>query len=345
MGPDHIKEFYRASGSNLGGVKVDQLFIEHLQILFGKQNISQIQTENLDEWLKIIEDFERGKKIVNSKSIEDSVLLTTSKACPWDREHFKKVSNSTKKGVELMKNGNLVVFTKVIAKMIARVASQIAEHVTDILKEVDLKDLDAILLVGGFANSPIIKEEMKNLVGEKIRLIVPENSELCVVKGAVMFAWKRDIISLRKSRYTYGFSIDKKFIEGEHDESKGYRDDVNGVKWCRNYFDKLVTINDDLPIEKCIENITLHPYSGTRTVSRLFCTEDPDPKYSDIDGVKLIGEIEIPNAKEKHGKKIIKHVYFGDTEIYLKITDETTGETYEETFDFLSAVRDVKLLE
>jgi len=198
LGTDHIKEIYRASGSNLGGVKVDQIFIEKLESLFGKQNISQIQTENLDDWLRILEDLEKAKKKVISRSIEDTVSLKPSKVCPWDQDYFNNVPETTKEGIKWKKNGHLVVSTKVIAEIIATVASQIKEHVTKMLKEVEFDGLDAILLVGGFANSPIILEEMENLVGEKIRLIVPENSELCVVKGAVMFGWKRDIIWMEK---------------------------------------------------------------------------------------------------------------------------------------------------
>jgi len=77
-----------------------------------------------------------------------------------------------------LKNGNLVVSTIVVGRMIATVACQIADHVTKMLKEVELKGINSILLVGGFFNSPIIIEEMKNLIGEKINLIVPDNSEL-----------------------------------------------------------------------------------------------------------------------------------------------------------------------
>ena len=290
-----------------------------------------------------MEDFEKGKKKVISHSIEDTVSLKSSKMCPWDRNHFNEVCNEIKSGVELMKNGNLVVSTNLIAKMIGTVAAQIAEHICKMLQEVELNSLDAILLVGGFANSPIILKTMKELVGEAIRLIVPENSELCVVKGAVLFGWKTDIIRSRKSRYTYGFGGSRPFIDGKHDESRSFIDN-KGKKWCDKSFKKLVSINDDVPIDKCVESIGVHPHSNINyTCSALYCSEDTDPNFCDVKGVELIGKIIIPNSKEKYGRRIIKHVYFGDTEIYVKITDEATGEMYEKRFDFLS-VRDVKLL-
>ena len=77
----------------------------------------------------------------------------------------------------------------------------------------------------------------------------------------------------------------------------------------------------------------------------MYCTEDPDPKYTNVKGVELIGQIKMPNSKKKHGKRIIDKVYFGDTEIYMMTTDGATGETYEKKYDFLSGIRDVKMLE
>ena len=77
----------------------------------------------------------------------------------------------------------------------------------------------------------------------------------------------------------------------------------------------------------------------------MYSSEDPDPKYYyNVEGVDLIGEMKIPRTIESRGKEIIKHIYFGDTEIYMKVTDETSGETYEKRFDFLTN-RDVKLLD
>ena len=75
MGPDHIREIHRVSGSDLGGVKVDQLFMQHLVVLFGEKNITNIKTENLDDWLRIKDDFEKVKKKVISQSVEDKVSL------------------------------------------------------------------------------------------------------------------------------------------------------------------------------------------------------------------------------------------------------------------------------
>ena len=66
----------------------------------------------------------------------------------------------------------------------------------------------------------------------------------------------------------------------------------------------------------------------------MFCSKDSDPKYAEDEGVSLVGEIEIPNSKNQNGKEILQSFYFEDTDIYLKITDKTTGETYHDRFDF-----------
>ena len=67
----------------------------------------------------------------------------------------------------------------------------------------------------------------------------------------------------------------------------------------------------------------------------LLATIDENPKYEDDKCVQVIGEIRIPKTKESQGKKVIISLYFGNTEIHMKVLDETTGKTYEDYFDFL----------
>ena len=86
-----------------------------------------------------------------------------------------------------------------------------------------------------------------------------------------------------------------------------------------------------LQINQCVENICFHGYNKElSTWIRLYCRKDRDPKYVKDKGVSLVGQIEIPNSKEQHGKEILQSFYFEDTDIYLKITDKTTGETYHD---------------
>ena len=206
-------------------------------------------------------------------------------------------------------DGRLFFPQSFLSHLITDLTFRIKEYVRKLLKNHHLKEMDAILLIGGFAKSPFIREAFKKLVVNNIPVIEPKNSELCVVKGAVMFAWKRDIIRSRKSRYTYGFATEDSFIDGEHDESKvSYNE--HGRKVCNDIFFKLVTIDEDLQINQCVENTCYHAYNKElSTWIRLFCSKDSDPRYIDDKGVSLVGEFKIPNSKEQNGKEILLSFY------------------------------------
>jgi len=154
-----------------------------------------------------MEAFEKGKKKTNGE-----VSIKPSEKCPWDQQHFNGISEVVKGGAILKKSGKLVIpFNPIISKMLTAVSLKIKEHLAPIIREIRLRknNIHAVLLVGGFANSQIVIYEMNGLFGSEINVIVPETSELCVVKGAVLFGWKRNIIRSRKSRYTYGFVVDE----------------------------------------------------------------------------------------------------------------------------------------
>jgi len=332
---DSLKEIYRVSGGDMGGLQVNQLFEDHLEKLFSKDNIKQIKNQAYDEWMTLQADFERGKKIIVGGAMQNTISIGTSKQCPWQRNHFNSIPIKLKEGVELKKNGRLVISTSIIKDMIRKVACSIRNHVAGILSEIDITSLDAILMVGGFSNSVIVFEEMKKLVNDEVPVIVPGNAELSIVMGAVLFGWKSNVIRTRKSRMTYGISVYKPFIEGYHDYNRSY---VNrdGERYCKDCFQKLVTINEDVEVYQQIQLFSSHTFGGaTHSSIPLRATTAENPKYKDDEGVQKIGEILIPKTKESRGKDMITSFYFGDTEIKMKVFDEATGKTYEKEIDFL----------
>jgi len=321
----------------MGGLKVDQLFEDLLEKLFSKTNIKQIKVQAYEEWMKVKADFEKGKKIIVGGTIDDKIFIGTSKQCPWQRKHFNSLSNNVKEGVELKKNGRLVISTSIIKDMIRKVACSIRNHVAGILSEIDITSLDAILIVGGFSNSAIVLEEMGKLVNDQVPIIVPGDGELSIVKGAVLFGWKSNVIRTRKIRMTYGICADNYFIEGYHEPSRIIVDKV-GRRCCKDCFCKLVTINQNIEVDQPIEFISTHTYEdGAYSTIQLLATKNESPRYKDDEGVQEVGRVLIPKIKERQGKKIITNFYFGDTEIYIHVFDETSGETYEKEIDFMFA--------
>jgi len=332
-----MREIYRASGKDLGGDEVDKAFVKNLEKVFGLERIQKIRQKNPKAWLQVLEDFEQAKKIASTYDANDLVYLHSSRDCSWGHKSFRirRALNRGKSDIKLKRDGRLFFSQNTILKIIQTLSYQIEDFIAKVLNDLELNSVNAILLVGGFAKSPFIREAMEKLVDSEIPIIEPENSELCVVKGAVLFGWKTDIIKSRKSRYTYGFGGSREFNNTEDDLTRR-RTDNNGKHWCKNCFHKLISINDDLPEDSYVDHTAFHPHNDFMFTSiSLFCTEDPNPKYFDVDGVELVGEIKLPKRKHSNGTEILLRLFFGDTEIHLETTETATGNTLKTKFDVL----------
>lgn len=278
-------------------------------------------------------EFEKLKKTVEVRDQGKTVTITPSSDQLIDA--FKKSKHNEE--ISIDGKGKILVPVSFIINKTAEVARMITKHIEEeILKEVKVEELDAVLLVGGFANSPIILDEMRKLFGDEVLLIVPENSELCVVKGAVLFGWQEVLIRSRKCRYTYGFCVNEEFnsTPGEEFKEHAFFIDEKGSKRCNFVFDKLVSKNQDISSNQVIQYTGQHAHSNAKFTSiALYRSLSTDPKFCNINGVDKVGEVKIP--KRSSGTPVNMRLKFGDTEITMEVVDKETMEKYTAKFDFL----------
>ena len=110
---------------------------------------------------------------------------------------------------------------------------QIRNHIIDILKKPEATDVSRLLLVGGFSESPLIQDAIKKEFPH-LRVIVPEEAGMVVLKGAVIYGHKPDSISSRIMRYSYGVRITPDFDSTIHREDKKIM--MNGLPYCSDIF-------------------------------------------------------------------------------------------------------------
>lgn len=111
----------------------------------------------------------------------------------------------------------LKIFEPVVSVMATLVQGQIAATATDV---------KAVLLVGGFGQSPYLKNVIKELVGDKIEVLQPSDGEVAVVKGALIRGLalvhtngSRVRVSSRIARKSFGIVISVPFNPSKHDFS------------------------------------------------------------------------------------------------------------------------------
>ncbi|KAH3847742.1 hypothetical protein DPMN_090073 [Dreissena polymorpha] len=72
-----------------------------------------------------------------------------------------------------------------------------------------------------------------------LRVIVPPDPWLAVLKGAVLFCKNLLQISERIARFSYGFAVARIFKKAI--DSVGLRFNLNGITYCNEVFDKMIT--------------------------------------------------------------------------------------------------------
>lgn len=82
-------------------------------------------------------------------------------------------------------------------KLFEPVLNKIVRHLNNLLKHPMLRKLQFFFLVGGFAESAILQDAIKQNFGRRCRILVPSNASIAVVQGAVMFGQIPDIVDSR----------------------------------------------------------------------------------------------------------------------------------------------------
>jgi len=88
-------------------------------------------------------------------------------------------------------------------------------HITGILAEPAMKDVNTILLVGGFAECKLVQEAVTKAAGSR-PVVIQEDAGLAVLKGAVRLGHQPRLISSRCVKYTYGLSANRPFNPSTH---------------------------------------------------------------------------------------------------------------------------------
>mgnify|MGYP003687646659 CR=1 FL=1 len=289
----------------------------------------------MEEYLTIIREFETKKRSVTS----DYNLHFSSKLSACFNEKFsnavkmEKIESSyLKNKVSFMKD-KLKVSPSLMKSFFKESLDNIVNHVENILEII--KDIDMILLVGGYVNSPLVQERFKNKFA-CCNIIIPQDSNLVVMKGAVLFGHNPMLISARVLRFSYGLTLECKFDPEIHPQDKRYYDD-NGVERCKDGFSMLINSNTKVPASGKIVTIIGVPLYSTQKsyVSELYCTEEENPVIVD-DRCQLVGSLEISVSEDFTEKwEAVEEYVFGMTDIKVSAKVMATDETFDTALDLL----------
>lgn len=336
----HLKELCHASGGDCGGTSVDNAFIQMMVKILGAPLINLLKQDDPSAYLDLLREFETVKRKIESTTsgkVNFTIpCATINTLCEkHQNESLSSMIQASPFAEQITLRGDkLRVDADVMKNLFQKTINNIIRLVKDILRKPTARDVPLLLLVGGFAECPLIQSAMKKEFSNK-RIIIPEESGLSVLKGAVLFGHKPDFIASRVMRFSYGTDLSKPFDSDLYPLSR--RKPVNGVDRCEDIFGMIIEKDESVPVgHKVKRSYTTVKPNQDKMAIRIYASNKKNPSFVDEEGCHLIGNamFNIPCPSEEERSVKVEYI-FGNTEVSMTATDTLYGSTWEANFKLI----------
>ena len=334
-----IKEIHKVTGGPYGGIKVNQRFENLLDKLFGVENVRSYRKKFCSDWLSLTNKFEAKKRSdrILQETTMTNIPLPRSFVYQLSRKQTPAMHDYVRKGDVKLKNDEYLSLSSGMMKKLFRpTIDHIKDHLKGLLQEPNLSKVKTMLLVGGFADSVLLQEEIKKAFSRQVRVLVPNNASAAVVEGAVVFGKQPGKITERVVSRTYGAGCVRDFIQGVHPEEKKFIAD--GVEKCNDLFKLFVRENSSVKIGQKITHRFVPVHANDKEITFTFYSaSNPDTQFTTDFGVKKLGSVTILSPDTWRGKDrdLEASMYFGGTEITATARDVSSGNVAQTKIDFL----------
>ncbi|XP_060557878.1 heat shock 70 kDa protein 12A-like [Ruditapes philippinarum] len=327
-----LSEIARASGGAWGGTQVDEAYLRFLQNVFGDEVFQAFRENNTADFLEMLREFEIKKRTINKKKEGNIVIrFAASLSETYKEKCSKPLANHILPGhlgssVQI-KRDKIHVDANTMKKFFSDSITNTSKHVREILEENEFKEIDTLLLVGGFAESEIVQESVKEAFPNK-RIIVPSEPGLAVLKGAVLFGHNPSVMKSRISKYTYGVEVINRFVNGSDPEK--YKVFENGFYKCRYKFCPFVRAGEMVPVGTVVQKPFISDTFDVKEGFGIYGSTERNPKYVVDESCFRVGTVYFDKPLQHHTVEM----RFGETEICLQCIFKS-GDKKTIGFDFL----------
>ncbi|KAL3879863.1 hypothetical protein ACJMK2_032141 [Sinanodonta woodiana] len=257
-----LKELHKASGGAWGGTQVDEAYRQFLISLVGNPVFRRFQVENKEDYLDMFREFEIKKRDIapdNDNTVKIR-LPSSLKDIFVDEfgEDLRTAIMQTKYANEVSLTGDkLRINAQVIKSLFSNAIQSTVSHVKELMKNKIVSRVSSILMVGGFSESKMLQHAIRSSF-PNVKVIIPHEAGLVVLKGAVVFGHNPSSVSHRICKFTYGVKTTHMFDSEKHDIKKRIEPDC--VPLCDDIFDKYVEIGQSVALHVAT---TEHSYTPT----------------------------------------------------------------------------------
>ena len=328
----HILEKHCPSGGLFGGIHVDKEFEDLMSRSFGGQFIGKFKERFPSDWEVIMNRFETHKRAeegIDNEEICIPLPLSFLRSCNHDIGDDDAINKKIRRVFQekiSISSDYLNITLEVLGDLYRPIVTKIADHLRDLLAEESLKDVKTMFLVGGFSEAQFLRQEISRRFEDK-RLLIPDNPELAIIRGAIRFAQDPNLLQARVMGRTYGVDTWTKFDPAKHPlEKKEIR---NEKAYCCDIFETLAKKNERINIDEK-RSYTFFPINpkSTQISFHFYSTDEEEAHFLTDPGVisenvKIL--VDSPDTTKGCDRELRLDVMFGGTELKVKVTDVESG--------------------
>ena len=182
----NIEQIHKVNLSELGGNIVNRRFWSFLEELCGVEFIQKCIDDGEFSEKDVMDEFELKKKVLTRDAREVRIRLPIQVLDRF-REQFK-IGNcklpAKYEGKINCSGDKLVIQSEIVKEMFEKVCNAIGKELQKLTSNPKMSNLDTVIMVGGFAESYLLQNAVRTNIQN---LIIPEDPEFAVVKGAVLY--------------------------------------------------------------------------------------------------------------------------------------------------------------
>ena len=331
-------------GCEWGSKYVDSNFENFLKEFLGEKLFAVYQ-KNASMKIDILDAFELLKKKFNPENVKHSRLQLSYLGENLTPDILKTLVNNYNllhPDVKVIQRGSsgIDLSNELMISFFETLVNKIINKVKELLEETKQKAgyyPKFIFLVGGFGESPYLRQKIKKeFESNELIVLIPKRPLVSVVRGACMFGLNPFSITSRIAKKTYGISTLGIFDEKKHPSNKKVM--IDGEAFCENIFDAFVLKDESVSVNQEIVK-TYCPVRGAQTIMKiiLYYTDKREVNYIDEEGVEKFGELIVNIGEKNQGiedKLVTVSFLFGNTQIYVIAKNKNTGDVKKCEFIF-----------
>ncbi|XP_052793940.1 heat shock 70 kDa protein 12A-like [Mya arenaria] len=334
-----VKELYKASGGAWGGTKVDEAFKGFINDIAGFDAMGDLKRNHLYDFIDLFRRFENKKRSISPDKDSKTIIPLPLSLCTLIEKRQGRalcdlIKNTYYASSVSMTNEKVKIDASVARRFFETCVSSTVGHLKNILSLPVNRGVEAILMVGGFSESPMLQYAVSKEFGA-LKRIVPREASLAVLKGAVIFGHNTKAIKERISQRTYGVETTSPFDATKHDVTK--KKYYEGKARCTDIFFKHIEIGQKLKVgETQFKRRYVSIESDQSSiVFPIFITYEKNPMYTTDPGCTCVGNLTIPLSRSGKDREVIVRFIFGGTEIDVEATEKSTRKVHHLKIDFL----------